>query len=623
MKRNLKRLFFIAAVIVLIPAFTSCNLPFKIVPNVLTTTPPPIAATTPPPPSSLTEPAAATTEPPDQISLDDLVPVTGAVLRWIDLSDFVFVPEGEFSMGQASDTPSDHAPVHTVSLAGFWIHQGEVTNQQYAACVAAGACTAPSRETGFPYWYSQFSMANRPVVGVTWQQATEYCDYIHARLPSEAEWEKAARGSEINPYPWGEDDPDCSLLNFDDCLDPSEPEDIRSYPNGAGEFKTLDMSGNVFEWVNDWYDENYYTVSPASNPSGPAEGTRRVFRGGGYASPAEDVNVYTRFSAEPVEHSADLGFRCVLLGDYSSSGDNAGSQVPRPCSVLALNGQQPVEQPTWTPIPCEPASITSNCYLNAGGGPITSLTIYQANCQVNALDDFFSNTIQDLNCTIPPFDSSNDPKTYNCSGKNMIQGSTVDISFCHYYQMTQLMPECPLGYEFDPNTFFCEPSGLWLPKPPCPVYYIDMGNVCMPDASYYQGCPVGFYAEDQMISPTEMITVCIPLDECLYKKNVPPCNPPVCPAGQTYNQANNCCAQPKDLVQICVAGFMTQYNPVADALYCQQSHLFEIECEDRNVTIKYCPTLTPTPTSPPAGGNPGQNCYCDPKIISFCSWICN
>ena len=624
MKTNLQRWFFIAVVIVLIVALTSCNLPFKVVPNLVTTTPPPIAATTPPPPSSLTESAAATTAPPDQISLEDLVPVTGAVLRWIDLSDFVYVPEGEFSMGLDVDPPTDYSPAHTVSLTGFWIHQGEVTNQQYAACVAAGVCTAPAREADVPYWYSQPMKANLPVVGVTWQQATEYCESIHGRLPTEAEWEKAARGSEVNPYPWGEEDPDCSLLNFDDCLDPSEPEDIRSYPNGAGEFKTMDMAGNVFEWVADWYAEDYYTVSPAANPAGPVEGTQRVFRGGGYASPVEEVNVFTRFAAKPDEHAADRGFRCVLTGDYSASGDSAGNQVPRPCSVLSLNSQQPVEQPTWTPIPCQPASITGNCYLNAGGGPITSLSISQSGCQINKLTNFQSNTIQDLICTD---DGGMDPINYTCNGKNMIQGSTVDISYCHMYGILQLSPECPVGYEFDNITHFCKPSGLWLPKPPCPLGYIDMGNVCMPDASFYLGCPPGFYAEDQMVSPTEMITVCIPLDDCLYKKNVPPCNPPVCPAGQTYDPSNNCCAQPEDLVQICVAGFMKQYDPVKDVVFCQSPELFKVGCENREVTIKYCPTLTPTPTTipeiPQDGGQPGSNCYCDPKIVSFCSWICN
>ena len=612
-----------SSIIILILSVTSCNLPFKIVPNDQNTQAP-LAATTPPPPDS--SPSAEVTEgTPEPLAAPDLssiVPVTGSVLRWIDLSDFVYVPEGKFTMGQDSDTPSDHAPAHQVNLASFWIQQSEVTNQQYAACVSVGACTEPAKEEDVPYWYPQPSRANNPVVGVTWQQAGEYCDYIHGRLPTEAEWEKAARGTENTAYPWGEDKPNCELLNFDNCLDPSEPEDVRAYNNGAGEYKTMDMSGNVFEWVNDWYAQDFYATSPAVNPTGPTDGTLKVFRGGGYASPADDVNAFTRFSAKPEEHAADLGFRCVLMGDaYSASGGN--SQVPRSCSVLPVSNNQPVEQATITPIPCQQAVLTGQCHINKQGNPITYFTIYQANCDINELYGFESNTVQNLDCVGAPFSFSKDPKTFDCSGTNMFQGSTVDVTFCHTYEVLPIYTNCPPGYQFNSNNFFCEPTGTWAPDPPCPLDYIEFGGICMPNPdNYYDGCPVGFYKSDAVVKPGEIDQVCIPFEDCLWDKELPPCNAPVCPEGQTYDEARDCCAAPAKQKQVCLSGLSTRYDPVQDKLFCEIPEMFNSECETHDVTIKYCPTLTPTPTTPPAGGNPGQNCYCDPKIISFCSMIC-
>jgi len=533
-------------IIILIFSATSCSLPFKIVPNVQTTPPPPNTST--PSPAALTqppaEPAQATPTPELTPSLADIVPVTGSVLTWIDYSNFVYVPAGEFTMGKENILPDEFNPAHKVTLAGFWIHQAEVTNQQYARCVEAGVCSVPNKEQGYPYWYSQPDKINAPVVGVTWSQAKQFCEYIEARLPTEAEWEKTARGTKDEVYPWGTDQPSCSLLNFNKCLKTPQPDEVRSYMAGASDYEALDLAGNVFEWVSDWYGENYYNESPASNPLGPAEGIYKVYRGGGFLSSELDVSATSRFFIEPEKHSADLGFRCVLLGTYSDSSKN--SQVPRPCEVLPINDQQPKAQPTWTPFPCEPAYLSGNCYLSSGGGPITSIYVQQSNCVSNQLKDFSSSTIIDLNCTGPKI--VGDSKSYTCNGKNMIQGSTVDLSFCHKFYYQLMSPHCPAGYEYDSHSKFCLPStGPWLPDPPCPVGYKEDSGQCLPDVSVYQGCPVGFYYFQNITGPNTVEELCLPLDDCLLSNANVPCEAPVCPTGQTYDTANNCCSLPDKL----------------------------------------------------------------------------
>lgn len=616
MKRNLKlKMIFVLMVSVL--ALSSCNLPFKIVPNVSTTPPPAVVSTPSPQVSSqpTLDSGSETPTPETPLNLADIVPVSGSVLTWIDFSNFVYVPAGEFNMGKESLTPVDYAPVHKVDLAGFWIHQAEVTNQQYASCVQAGECSAPNKESGYPYWYSLSSEANSAVVGVTWDQAQKYCEYIEARLPTEAEWEKTARGTQEKTYPWGTDLPTCTLLNFNNCLPTPKPGEVRSYMAGASEYEALDLAGNVFEWVSDWYAADYYSKTSISNPLGPESGIYKVYRGGGFLSDEQDVSATMRFFTEPVQHSADLGFRCVLIGNYSNHPTKI--QIPRPCEVLPIAQHQPEMQPTWTPMPCDSPYISGNCYLTSSGGPITSIYIQQSNCQSNKLKDFVSSTIIDLNCTGPNI--IGDSKSYTCNGKNMIQGSTVDLSYCHKFSFQLMAPTCPVGYTFDSLSKFCLPSASpWLPEPPCPVGYKETAGQCLPDAAVHQGCPAGFYYFLNMTGPNTFEELCMPLDDCLLPNSKEPCEPPVCPAGQTYDTANNCCSLPKKLRAVCPVGFGIQEDPVTNQLFCDLPDLFPPECETSQVKIAFCPTITPTPTLIPQ-----QNCYCDPKIIAFCSLICD
>ncbi len=235
-------------------------------------------------------------------------PLAGTV-RVSDLDGMqqVFVPAGAFEMGSsASDKAADEdeKPQHMVSLDSFWMDRTEITNALYAGCVAAGACTAPAHSSR----YGDPKYTNHPILGSAWTQAQSYCTWAARRLPTEAEWEKAARGTDGRIYPWGNTPPENNFLNFDQQVDDTSP--VGVYPQGASPYGALDMAGNVWEWVADWYDPIYYSHSPASNPSGGIESNLRVLRGGDRDSISKNVRVTERFWAFPGRNDTD-GFRCA------------------------------------------------------------------------------------------------------------------------------------------------------------------------------------------------------------------------------------------------------------------------------------------------------------------------
>jgi formylglycine-generating enzyme required for sulfatase activity len=230
----------------------------------------------------------------------------------IDGMKLVYVPSGEFEMG-SEDGTSDEEPVHTVYLDGYWIDESEVTNAMYAACVADGDCEKPndSSSVSRDSYYGNSGYDDYPVIYVNWVQADGYCAWGGRRLPTEAEWEKAARGTDGRTYPWGEGI-DCSLANYDPadyCV--GDTNEAGSYPDGASPYGALDMAGNVWEWTADWYDEDYYSSSPSSNPAGPSSGYKRVVRGGSWVNDGWSVRSAFRFRSDPVNGSSYLGFRCA------------------------------------------------------------------------------------------------------------------------------------------------------------------------------------------------------------------------------------------------------------------------------------------------------------------------
>jgi formylglycine-generating enzyme required for sulfatase activity len=213
----------------------------------------------------------------------------------------IFVPAGEFIMGS-----------NTVHLDAFWIDKTEVTNAMYARCVQAGHCSAPraNRSHTREIYYGDHEFDDYPVIYVSWVDAQNYCSWAGGRLPTEAEWEKAARGTDGRPFPWGEVDPAGvgDLLNYRG----QDTTRVGLYPAGASPYGVLDMAGNVSEWVADWLSLDYYNSPPSENPLGPDSGEYRVWRGGSWAtSLTELVHTSSRTGNFPMDASGGIGFRCA------------------------------------------------------------------------------------------------------------------------------------------------------------------------------------------------------------------------------------------------------------------------------------------------------------------------
>ena len=251
-----------------------------------------------------------------------------------DQMEMVFVPAGKFMMGSQPDDDEAYAsekPAHEVYLDAFWIDRSEVTNAQYALCVSSGMCEPPTafgvekkNSNTYSWYYGNPEYDHFPVVYVDWEAAENYCEWAGRRLPTEAEWEKAARGTDQRWYPWGNENVRGSLVNLadrgtgqaysynlvEDGYNDTSP--AGNYPEGASPYGAYDMAGNVWEWVSDWYGRTYYSASPSENPNGPETGTLKVLRGGSYNNGNWAIRTTTRSYLGPLYAYGYVGFRCAL-----------------------------------------------------------------------------------------------------------------------------------------------------------------------------------------------------------------------------------------------------------------------------------------------------------------------
>jgi serine/threonine-protein kinase len=259
----------------------------------------------------------------------------------------VFVPEGDFQMGSDDDTDYDK-PEHTVWLDAFWIDQTEITNTQFEKFVKETNYKTDAELAGWSYVFNTSSstwpkteganwqhprgpasnldgLGDHPVGYVSWNDAAAYCKWAGRRLPSEAEWEKAARGTDGRLYPWGNQKPGGNLLNFADKSSASDFADknvddgfaftspVGHYPEGASPYGALDMAGNVWEWVNDWYRPDYYLSQTIwSNPVGPPAWAGKVLRGGSWDDTGRVTRSILRLAYYPMDWYAYFGFRCAV-----------------------------------------------------------------------------------------------------------------------------------------------------------------------------------------------------------------------------------------------------------------------------------------------------------------------
>ncbi len=221
-------------------------------------------------------------------------------IEWID------VPAGEFLMGDNFNEGLDiELPVHTVYLDAYRVSKYEITFEQYDLfCEETGRSLKDDRGWG---------RGNMPVIYVSWDEAEVFCSWLadntgkKIRLLTEAQWEKAARGTDQRRYPWGNEAPDCTKTNFAGCLGRTAA--VGGYPSGISPYGIHDMAGNVGEWCSDWYMTEYYSTSPLTNPTGPETGVMKITRGGSWVNSADRIRSACRLTEDPVEPAAYIGFR--------------------------------------------------------------------------------------------------------------------------------------------------------------------------------------------------------------------------------------------------------------------------------------------------------------------------
>ena len=232
----------------------------------------------------------------------------------LDPVPMVTIPAGPFLMGNPEGKGrADEQPQRSVHLDEFAIDQVEVTNERYMAFVKSTGHRNPPNPYGTGPLSSVAGIEHLPVVQTTWYDAKAYCSWAKKRLPTEAEWEKAARGTDGRLYPWGNEPPTAKRANFDREWDDEHTlHAVGALPGGDSPYGVKDMAGNAREWVSDWYDAEYYQHAPDRNPQGPdKKGVVRSIRGGSWHSPASDITTSARGRGGFALQTHGTGFRCA------------------------------------------------------------------------------------------------------------------------------------------------------------------------------------------------------------------------------------------------------------------------------------------------------------------------
>lgn len=515
------------------------------------------------------------TEPPaTETSTEPLPPVTlggpqnGETIKWIDGSALIYIPAGNFTMGDGGHD----SPVHSVALDGYWIQQTKTTNRMYNQCVKAGVCSPPTQELGGPV-FTNPEYASHPVVGVSWDQAQAYCAWIQGGLPTEAQWEKAARGANGNTYPWGNAEPTCDLLNFANCY--GRTTYVNAYDAGKSPFGAYDMAGNVFEWVFDLYDAGYYSQSPVENPTGPQSGEYRVVRGSSFESAGEQVGSAIRRYNEKEDAGRDIGFRCVVPD-------------PQPFAPYCqLTAHVPVVQ-AEAALACElPEAVQVSNYCQNGDGygvlQISFEAVWEERGTRIQCEERIEGGIRTLVCRGPrSIESTNEVIVCNPACTNQPDVSGLD-------------PFCDGGYTLDAASGACSYTPI-LPQPGaggCPAGYVTVqrGNrqVCAVGPGPDGSCPIGLYFDDiagMCAPPNGQSDAPFGIDDAELAKQTYA----GCAAGYSYNESFQCCQPaPGGIGPGCAPGFLFDETAAAcvpvkeealDGAGCVAARVLTLKCSD-------------------------------------------
>ncbi len=518
-------------------------------------------------------------------------PSAGTTVQWMDGGSLVYVPAGQFTMGSGIGD----APTHGVSLSAYWIQRTKVTNRMYALCVGVGVCKPPKQTPGAAV-YTDPAFADHPVVGVDWEQANTYCGWIGGRLPTEAEWEQAARGPGSQNFPWGNDQPTCNRLNYNYCE--SATTSVVAYPDSASPYGALDMAGNVFEWTWDWYSETYYATSPIQDPPGPADGLYKSIRGSSFESEPGQIPSATRHFVSPAVARRDTGFRCVV--------------------------QQPINFPPYCQASAYQAAPAAPSSQTCGGPQITQYNPYcTGNTGYSSLDVPLGTQYR---VETPGFScietNTNGILRLNCTGPD---SSTGQLTVCNPAcgdptSSPNQSAVCDPGYTYDPATRQCLYTPLVGQSGPqgCPPGYAldSTGQVCRPSLGPDNQCPLGQYFDS-------LFGGCVPTNgqaNCnvygLDNSSLAQGCYPGCPAGFSYDSAAQCCAAPAaGLYPTCQPGFT--YDPTFGGCVPGLASVSGAGCTTVNLEILQCGPLYDCgkfTTETSCIRNQVYGCYWDDKI---------